>query len=598
MNTITKLAAVLTKDERKRAYWLIAAAFLMGIVESSGIISIVPFIAVLVKPDIIGTNQYLASVYRALDIKSSGEFQALLGVGFFVIFVTSNAFAAFFTWSFQHFLSFLEQALSERLLANYLRQPYLFFVNRNSADLIRNIHIEVNKVVLSLAQPVLQVLTKSVLVIFIICLLLIVDPILTLAAALVFGGMYALIFYAIRKWLAMLTKDSYEARSTSFMAANEALDGIKELKLLGGENLFIDRYSNSSKILARCNSLGSTFSLLPKYLLEIVVFGGILLIVLFYLGAKQGVGTIMPVVALYTFAGYRIIPAFQTIFGALTTMRYNQTALDMLYTDFTLLQKSAAPSGATAPPLDSASLIEIRNVAFSYPGTTKRVVDDINIRITANSIVGIVGSSGSGKTTLVDIILGLIPPSTGKLIVDGVEITPKNVRCWQDILGYVPQNIYLADTTISANIAFGVPADGIDHAAVERAARSANLHDFIMRELPNGYSTLVGERGVRLSGGQRQRIGIARAMYANPSILILDEATSALDAITEKVIMDDIYRLHAKKTVIMIAHRVSSLRKCDVIYHVEDGRVINEGTYADLLRTSDGFRKLASVSAH
>lgn len=598
INITTKLAAVLTKNERKHAYWLLAGAFLIGLTEISGIVSIAPFIGVLVKPDIVASNEYLARLYQASNVASHAEFQVLLGTGFFVILVTSNAFGAFFIWRLHQFLSYLEQALSERLLTNYLRQPYLFFVDRNSADLIRNIHIEVNKVVVSLVQPVLQALTKTVLVVFIICLLFIVDPLLTLVSVLVLGGMYVVIFYAIRKWLSSMTKDSYNARATSFMAANEAIDGIKELKLLGGESLFIDRYSHASKTLARCNSLGATFSLLPKYLLEIIAFGGILLIVLFYLGVKQDVGTVLPIVALYTFAGYRIIPAFQVIFGALTVIRYNQAALDSLYQDFITLQKSAVSINASAPLLRFSRQIELRQVSFSYPGSAKRVINAIDILIKANTVVGIVGSSGSGKTTLVDIILGLIPPDTGSLVVDGVEITPASMRSWQKIVGYVPQNIYLADTTIAANIAFGVPGQEIDRSAVERAARAANLHDFIVNELPNGYDTLVGERGVRLSGGQRQRIGIARCMYTNPDVLILDEATSALDSVTEEAIMDDIYKLHNKKTAIMIAHRVTSLKRCDVIYHVEEGKIICHGTYVEMLEINSNFRRLASVSAH
>lgn len=593
-----KLATVLTRHERKHAYWLIAAMFVMGIIESSGIFSIAPFIGVLVNPGIISTNKYLTGVYHALNIDSYNEFQILLGTGFFVILVINNVYAAFFTWRLHYFLSFLEQSLSERLLTNYLRQPYLFFVDRNSVELVKNIHIEVNRVVASLVQPALQLATKIILVIFIICLLILVDPVLTLVAVLVLGGMYVAIFYVIRMRLSAVGKKSYEARATSFMAANEALSGIKELKLLGGENLFINRYSISSKALAICNTINATYSLIPRHILEIIAFGGILLIVLYYLGAKQDVGAVLPVVALYTFAGYRIIPAFQVIFGALTTIRYNQAGLDALYSDFTSLQKSAASVDAVTVPLNFSHQIELRNVSFSYQASRKRIVNDLNISIKANTIVGIVGSSGSGKTTLVDIVLGLIPPCTGKLIVDGIEITPDNVRCWQKIIGYVPQNIYLADTTIAANIAFGVPENAIDHSAIERAARSANLHDFIMSELPNSYRTMVGERGIRLSGGQRQRIGIARSLYTNPEVLILDEATSALDSITEEAIMNDIYKLHNQKTAIMIAHRVTSLKRCDVIYHVEDGKIMSHGTYAEMLETSSKFRRLANASAH
>jgi ABC-type multidrug transport system fused ATPase/permease subunit len=306
-------------------------------------------------------------------------------------------------------------------------------------------------------------------------------------------------------------------------------------------------------------------------------------------------------VSLYALAGYRLLPALQLVYRELTILKFTVPALNRLYEDIS--EQRTEFQNESEPDESSQALVErlptprqsirLENITYTYPNAKTPTLSQLNISIAAQTTVGFVGKSGSGKTTAVDIILGLLKPEAGQLRVDGVAITAENYGAWQKILGYVPQHIFLSDESIAANIAFGVPRRRIDLQAVERAARIANLHDFIVSELPNGYHTLVGERGLRLSGGQRQRIGIARALYHEPKVIIMDEATSALDNMTELAVMDAVHNLDRSTTVILIAHRLTTVRDCDHIYLLDHGKVIGEGSYDELSTTHSRFRALA-----
>jgi ABC-type multidrug transport system fused ATPase/permease subunit len=336
-------------------------------------------------------------------------------------------------------------------------------------------------------------------------------------------------------------------------------------------------------------------SLVPRYTLEILAFGGILIIVLHVLGEERGAGQMVPLLALYSFAGYRLMPAMQNVFVNLAMVRFSLASLDILHADLTEGLNGADPERllvkpANIQPLPFTKEFELRDVNFCYFGAQEPVLTGLNLTIPVNSTIGFVGATGSGKTTAVDIILGLLTPLSGKLLADGIEINEHNLARWQRNLGYVPQNIYLCDDTLTRNIAFGVPESEIDMEAVVRAARIANLDDFVKNELPEGYETVIGERGVRLSGGQRQRIGIARALYHDPAVLILDEATSALDGITEEAVMDAIRNLSRKKTIVMIAHRLTTVKDSDLIYILEHGKIVEYGSYNDLQISSEWFR--------
>jgi ABC-type multidrug transport system fused ATPase/permease subunit len=346
-----------------------------------------------------------------------------------------------------------------------------------------------------------------------------------------------------------------------------------------------------SKQLARNVSTLEIIGDFPKFIMETVAFSSIMLLVLVSIIRSGSFAEAAASVTLYTYAGYRMIPAVQGVFKAVTNLRYGSHTANKIIEEFRNLE--AAPR---LPPISKEILtfkrnIEINNIGFTYETGNKPVLRDIVIEIPTNSSVGFAGKTGSGKTTLVDIILGLHRPQHGQIIVDGVSINDKNIRGWQNNLGYVPQAIYLSNDSLAANIAFGIPKDQIDMEAVRRATHMAQLDEFVENELPQKYETFIGERGVRLSGGQRQRTGIARALYRNPSVLLLDEATSALDGHTEEAVMKAIDSLMGIKTIIMIAHRLSTLEKCDQIYLLDKGRIVDSGKYEELIQRNPFFSK-------
>jgi ABC-type multidrug transport system fused ATPase/permease subunit len=336
--------------------------------------------------------------------------------------------------------------------------------------------------------------------------------------------------------------------------------------------------------------------MIPKFALETIAFGGLLLIVLYLLYTRRGLSLVLPLIGLYTFAGYRLLPALQAIFWGAAQVRFNGAALDVLR------DVSSAPynsvrevdlNGGTALPFNS--VLELKGVTFYYPGTDAPVIEDLNLSIRSGSSVAFVGRTGSGKTTIADLILGLLSPSAGCIRADDVEITDENRSQWQRNLGYVPQEIYLTDDTVARNIALGIPDERIDIVAVQRAAQVAKIHDFIVNELPEGYQAKVGERGIRLSGGERQRVGIARALYQNPGVLVLDEATSALDGATEEAVFHTIESVGRARTLIIVAHRLTTVRHCDVLYVVEAGRIVARGKYDELMMSCPEFRRLARM---
>ena len=370
--------------------------------------------------------------------------------------------------------------------------------------------------------------------------------------------------------------------------------GIKEIKLLGNESAYLKRFSTAFSRVARAQANSRLAGSLPVYVLELIVVGGGLMVALFYLGGAGELTRMLPLIALYLLCARRMLPALQNIFKAVTQIRYSQPAVNRVLADFKQNDGDDEAQAKEKQPLPFEHALVLDNVGFTYPKAARAALNGIDIEIPMGTRVGFVGATGSGKTTTVDLILGLLMPTSGRLAVDGVSVGTDNVRAWQANLGYVPQHIYLADDTVAANIALGLTAKSIDQDAVERAARLANIHDFIMEELPKGYRTMVGDRGVRLSGGQRQRIGIARALYYAPRVLLFDEATSALDNRTEKAVMQSLQSLGRDRTMIFIAHRLTTVRDCDIIYLFAGGKIDACGTYDELTATSAEFQSMAA----
>jgi ABC-type multidrug transport system fused ATPase/permease subunit len=568
-------------------------------VEAAGIASIMPFMAVVANPDVIETNSWLNTIFEALGFRSKTGFLRFLGLAVVALLVISNLLKAMNSWLVLRYENKLNYALARRLLARYMSRPYEFFLNRNTAELGKNILIESRTVVIGIFSPAGELVSRGLIIIAIMVLLVTVDPLVALAIVVVLGGLYAVVYVSARRKLNVIGMQQVHAGAEKAKAASEALSGIKELKVLGRENTFLHRFSIHAERHSTNNVAAGLISDMPRHALEVIAFGGILLVVVYFLGRGDQQSTIVPLLALYAFAGYRLLPALQQLFAAFAMLRRSVAALDVLHQD--LLGGTGTAESAERALAESAAEItlpfrrtlELRNVSFRYEGALQPAIDGLDLQIDAHTSVGLVGPSGCGKTTTVDMLLGLLQPTEGEMLADGIEIKSENLAGWRRNLGYVPQQIYISDDSIARNIAFGVPDEQIDMMAVRHAAQIANLAEFVEMELPDGYATEIGERGVRLSGGQRQRIGIARALYRDPAILVLDEATSALDGITEESVMDAVRTLSRKKTLIIIAHRLTTIRDCDVIYVLNHGKVVTRGRYDDLMRESSWFRSAA-----
>lgn len=515
--------------------------------------------------------------------------------------VCSLALRAFAFWVILRFENARYHAWSCYLLRGYLHQPYEWFLNQHSGTLSASVLNEVGKAVHGVLYPVLQLMAQGLVAAFLMGLIIVVDYELALAVTLVLGTAYISLFMIVRRYLRRIGEERRKANDQRFQVVQEAFGGIKDVKVIGLEEAFVERFRAPSLRMARHEVAFNLVSELPSFAMQAVVFGGIMIVLLYFLASRGGLRDALPVFSLYACAGYRLMPALQVIYRSLAEVRFNAVVLDDMYRDVHLRPLDSATIVANdsnpkkSGPLGLREALRLVDVSYCYPAAERRALRNINLRIPACSTVGLVGPTGSGKTTLVDLILGLLQPEDGQLVVDGRVITPSQRRAWQLSIGYVPQQIYLSDDTVSANIAFGVPSDRIDEGAVEWAAKIANLHDFVIAEFLAGNNTLLGERGIRLSGGQVQRIGIARALYRDLDLLILDEATSALDNLTEHTIMEAVHNLGNRMTIILIAHRLSTVRECDQIFYLEQGQVISGGTYDDLLANNTNFRLLANA---
>jgi ABC-type multidrug transport system fused ATPase/permease subunit len=590
-----QLLLVLSSRHRWQVVLLLVAMVCQAAVELVGVASIAPFMSVAADPGVIHRNGVLQRLYELGGFASETAFLVALGLAVIGVIVLSSGVSAAATWAMLRYAWAVHHHLANRLLRGYLAQPYAFFVECNTANLHRNLLAEVQSVASGVLIPALTVVARSLVTLAIVVLLVAIDPLLALIVVLVLAGAYGLIYLIVRRRQGALGFARMDANRERYKVAGEAFGGIKDVKVLQREAAFASRFVPPSASFSRAMASNTAIAQLPRYLLEAVAFGGILLIVLFSLHAGLEFARILPTLSLYAFAGYRLMPTLQQIFAGVTQIRFNRAALDELSNDLERFRDDRIESHLP-PALPFQESIDFDAVTFRYPGASRPALDAVSLSVPLNQTIGLVGASGSGKTTLVDLLLGLYQPMSGRILVDGVELDEVRIPAWRQQVGYVPQQIFLSDDTIASNIAFGVPHQEIDVARVERAARIAHLHDFV-QALPDGYETVVGERGVRLSGGQRQRIGIARALYHEPAVLVLDEATSALDGATEEAVMDAIRGLAGHKTIVLIAHRLSTVRDCDRIFLFDQGRLACHGTFDELAASSPLFRAMAKLNS-
>ena len=610
--SVKRLWETLTVSQRRRVVLLTGAVVLMAILEVANVSAIAPFLALASDPSIIEENAILAFLYEFFGFDDVNRFLVAVGLGIFFLMVFSNAWAALTTWAKLRLIWSLNHQLSVRLLERYLYRPYSYFLSRNTADLSKTLLSEVQQVTQQMIQPVVLAMGRAVVALGIVIVLIATSPALAFIVTVVVGGSYAAIYASIRRRLNAIGRDRVKANQERFTVAAEALGGIKDVKILNVEDSFLRRFVGPSRRYTRHQATSSVTATLPRHAIETVAFGTVVLIVVYFVALERDFSGIVPMLGMYAFAGYRLMPALQQMFHAVTAVRFYSSALESVLNDLESGKDVSARTGlepvrklalsvrrnADVEPMGLRQKLELKAIRFSYPNTDRPAVDGVSLEIPANAAIGFVGATGSGKTTLVDVILGLLRPEEGEIVVDGVVIDESNRMAWQKSIGYVPQHIFLVDSSVAENIAFGVPRGQIDMEAVRNAARIAQIDDFIMSELPYGYDTVVGERGIRLSGGQRQRIGIARALYRNPDVIVFDEATSALDNSTERAVMEAMKTLLGKKTILMVAHRVTTLADCDTIFMLKDGRIVCQGTYQELISGQGAFVELLGVTAN
>jgi len=583
-----------SKSEKGKILVLLFGVLIHSFIEITSIASILPFMTIVMDPSIINKNDLLYILYNFLNLSTYNDFLIVMGFAVFGLILFSNIYSALIFWWITKFVQFQSYRLSKKIFNNYLSQEYIFFLNRNSSELSKNVLTEVNRVIIGVIYPMLLAASKFVILIFITMLLLYVNPKLSLVISLTLSILYGVVYYLAREYLRNIGELSSKATFEKYKFTDEAFNGIKDIKLRRTEEEFLKKYSQPAKDFAQYSATSTAVSLIPRYAIETLAFGGLLLIVIFFIITSENYMEVIPLVALYALAGYKIMPALQQIYHSITQIRYNTPALEILLKDLkkNLSQKKEEINTVSLPKIKSN--IQLKSVSFKYPNTDNQALENLNLKITHNSLIAFVGKTGSGKTTLIDILLGLLPISKGEILFDEVKLNSNNLALWQKKLGYVPQNIFLTDDTIKNNIAFAVPENLIDDKKIVNAANLAELDDYISN-LPEKYNTFVGERGIRISGGQIQRIGIARALYHNPEILVFDEATSALDNVTEKNIMSSIKTLSKKKTIIIVAHRLSTIKNCDQIYLIDKGKISAQGTYDELIKSSKSFYDMVYV---
>ena len=598
MGAFFKTLKLFTPGERRRFIPLLAAIVFMGVFQVAGIGSIGPFMSVLTDPQVVQETPILQRAWNFFGFESHWSFVVALGGGVFALMMLDGAVKMVVHYAMYRYIGNRRYSLGVRLFRKYLTQPYPYFLGQNTSELSKNLLSEVDKVVNRVLRPGMTVVAEGFAALSIVVFLMLLNPLIALSAAgvflLFFGGFYLV----ARPYIEKLGHEVRVSNLMRFKAAGESFGAIKDVKILGKEPAFVAKYGEGAWRYSRTQAAKQIISKLPSYAMQPLATGFAIGVVLVLAGLEGGVGSAIPLLAVYAISVQRLMPHVKKFFSRFLKIRYYQEMVEALYHDM----KELPPAPKSVKRKGHVDLtgrmpfehdIALRDVVFTYPGGYQPALRGIDLTIDKNTTVGFVGQTGCGKTTLVDVLMRLLVPEQGEILVDGAPIADS--RSWQKNFGYVPQQIYLSDDTIAANIAFGIPEEQRDYDAIRRAAEVANLSHFIDNELPDGLETTVGERGVRFSGGQRQRVGIARALYHDPAILVMDEATSALDTVTEDAVMDAIHNLMHTKTVILIAHRISTVRECDSIYVLEKGQIAARGTYDNLLETDETFRELAKA---
>jgi ABC-type multidrug transport system fused ATPase/permease subunit len=579
MNVLKMVSAVwsiLTAKQKIASLGLLGLMFVGMVLEMLGVGLMIPALAAMTLDD--STPSPMAAKLLAWLGNPSKE-HLIVGAFavLFVVYLVKTCFMLFSAYWQSKFILKLQTGLSRRLFSIYLHQPWSFHLGRNTAELSRTMSEASNYS--QLCSTMLASVSDCLVLLGLVSMLAWVEPLGTVVAAGAIWGAMRLLGWITGKRMQRWGDQRFKLAALIGRHQSQGLQGAKDVKIRGREDYFVEQYDRHMRVSADLSVRQIVMGQVPRMWLELVAVSTLCALAGTMLWQNRDSRDMVASLGLFATAAFRLLPSVNRLALAAQNFRYGASGLAALKADLQL--SDSPPQSSTA--ISFGRSIALEGVSFRFPNAPAPALDEVSIRIPHGTAVGIIGGSGAGKSTAVDVLLGLLEPSSGKVTVDGIDIRG-NLRGWQDMVGYVPQSIYLCDESLRANVAFGVPPEEIDEQALGRAIRAARLDDFVA-SLPDGLSTVVGERGVRLSGGQRQRIGIARALYHDPSVLVLDEATSALDTATESEVMDAVNALHGAKTLVIIAHRLSTVEQCDVVYRLEQGRVVGAGKLAEVVKT-------------
>ena len=591
INSFRELYRMLDSSQQKYIFVLGFMLTVMAFFEVVGVASIMPFLALVGDPSIISQNKLLTNVFEFTGLQNRDTFIIYCGLFAVGMLIFSNGVRFFTTASLLKFIHMGNFSISTRMFKIYILQPYTFFLNHNSSEMGKNILDEVGLVSANVLQQFLILASRLIIILAMLAFMVAMEPMVSLALFSFFGSCYVAAYLLTHRKMSAVAKMRVKAQSGRFHVASDSFRGIKEVKAGNREKFFFGLFQKSAKDFAQQCATNEIVACCPRFVLEVVAFGSVIILVLYFFVVGFEQAQFLPLLGMYALGGMKLMPAMQQLFTALNSIRFYLPTLQMLYKDYSTYGPTAGEFKSVVNTIPFEKSIRFRHIFFAYTDEDSNVLNSLDLTIAKNEMIGLVGATGAGKTTLIDILLGLLTPDHGALEIDDVALDEQNVRAWQKHIGYVSQSIFLLDDTVRMNIAFGVNPEDIDNKRVIKAAKIANIHDHITKNMAEGYDSIVGEQGVRMSGGQKQRMSIARALYHDPDVLILDEATSALDRETENRVMESIKSLAGQKTIIMIAHRTTTLSQCDRIYVLDQGRVACSGTYDNFINQGSEFFK-------
>lgn len=596
---LRKIFSLLSKEDKKSAAFVTLTVIIQAIMEVTGAASIVPLLIVFVNSGSALDNpliKQLNDFTHMIGIPEGANFTFVLMSFLFVLTVLTFLVRSYSSYQRNLFVEKTRYSLGKRLLSSYLSQDYEYYLLQNANELSKNLLSEVDQVIGKVIYALVNMYAYGLVGAAILLFLLFINPLVAIVTFVGVGGLYMVIYLCLAKFLYRMGQDRLRSNKERFVVAGEIFGGIKAIKVLGKEDYSLQKFLSPNFMFTSLNARKQVMSEVPSYFIEVIGISGLIAFSYYSVvfDTSNAPEDFIPILGLYAYSFYKLKPAVNSIFTGLSGLKYGAKTIDKLHTDLHM----NLPFRVDATGADKLLLqehIQFKDVSYRYKGGVNLALSNVDLEIKAGSSLAVVGSTGSGKSTLINLLLALLHPTEGQIVIDGIALNRVNSNQWQKNIGYVPQDIFMIDASVAENIAFGIPKAEIDMDAVKKAAQIAEIDEFIDKKLDDGYDSVIGDRGIKISGGERQRIGIARALYTNPDILVFDEATSALDSVTEKKIIESIHALSDKKTVIMIAHRLSTVKNCDYILVLKEGKIEALGSYEELNKEDNSFSSMLNA---